>query len=112
MSRPTALSFYYKFSPKGSENFYAKVELKAQDDSVLFSKEITDGQSASEWTELRIPFEYTDLRKKAASIYLQFKSSSSEKPGVSTGNKIELNGSEREAHVGSVLRIDDVKVEY
>lgn len=112
MSRPTALSFYYKFSPKGSENFYAKVELKAQDDSILFSKEITDGQSASEWTEFRIPFEYTDLRKKAASIYLQFKSSSSKKPGVSTGNKIELNGSEREAHVGSVLRIDDIKVEY
>ncbi len=111
-SRPTALSFYYKFSPKGSENFFAKVELKAQDGSVLFSKEITDGPAASEWTEYRIPFEYAELRKKAASIYLQFKSSSSAKPDVNEGKKIELNGSEREAHVGSVLRIDDIKVEY
>ncbi len=111
-SRPSAIKFYYMFAPQGSEKFYVKYEIKDAENNVIASKEITDGPSASGWTEYTIPVEYTDMMKKAASISIVFKATSSGSPKTEAKKTIEFSGSDEQGHFGSSLRIDDINLIY
>lgn len=110
-SRPDKFVFYYKYSPVGSEKFYFKFELKASDGSVLASSEETEGNAASEWTRYEIPFTY-DYDKKASSLYVVFRSTSSSSPSVTNRSTLEIAGADMTAHFGSSLRIDDLQMIY
>ena len=110
-SRPTAVSFNYQYFPYNNENFYVYVELKDKDGVSIFSKEITDGPAENTGKEMRIPIEYNDITRKAATIYMSFKSSSAQDPDYHKTNIMMPNG-DQTACVGSVLRIDDVNMIY
>ena len=110
-SRPTAVSFHYHYFPYDNEKFYVYVELKDKDGVSIFSKEITDGPAESAGKEMRIPITYNDITKKAATIYMSFKSSSAPDPNYHRTDILMPNGKQT-ACVGSVLRIDDIRLIY
>ena len=113
-SRPSALSFKYKYSPVSEDAFYVKVEIKAADGSVIVSKEILDGPAASSWSDYRINLEYQDMSRKAASIFISFKSSSAadSSAGYAKNSVVEAAGGDYTGHFGSSLRIDDLQMIY
>ena len=111
-SRPDAFSFFYKYQPVNDEKFYFKLELKSADGTVLYSVEESNGPSSSDWKKYEIPFNYGSINKKAASIFISFKSSSASNPSVNNASKLEVAGSDIKAHFGSSLRIDDLEMIY
>lgn len=111
VSRPTSLSFWYQYSPVKSETFYMKIELKAEDGAVLASNEIANGASETAGKTITLPFEYS-VNKKVSSIYMVFKSSTADSPEYNTKVGMEIAGKNQTSHIGSVLRIDDIKLNY
>lgn len=111
VSRPTSLSFWYQYSPVKSETFYMKIELKAEDGAVLASNEIANGASETAGKTITLPFEYS-VNKKVSSIYMVFKSSTADSPEYNTKVEMEIAGKNQTSHIGSVLRIDDIKLNY
>lgn len=112
-SRPDKFTFKYKFSPKGSEKFYVKVEFKDAEGNVIAVKEDTEGPAAAEWTEYSTTLDWNDITRKAASIYISFKSSSSGSPGINANSTLEVAGNSSQAgHFGSSLYVDDIELIY
>lgn len=111
VSRPASLSFWYQYSPVNSETFYMKIELKAEDGTVLASNEIANGDAETAGKTITLPFEYS-VNKKVSSIYMVFKSSTADSPGYNTKVEMEIAGKNQTSHIGSVLRIDDIKLNY
>lgn len=111
-SRPDRLTFHYKYAPKGSENFYVKLELKDKSGNVIFSKEVTDGAATQGWTEYSIDLDWTDITRKAADIFISFKSSSSSDPDVTVASTLEVAGNDVDGHFGSSLYVDDIELIY
>lgn len=108
-SRPTALKFHYKYSPKGSCLFSADVTLSGGG-ATLASGSVTGG-AASSWTEMTIPLTYESDNVKATDIAVSFKSATTD-AGVNVKTTIEYNGGTYTAHVGSQLRIDNIRLIY
>lgn len=112
VSRPNSLTFWYQYEPYDSETFYMKVELKAEDGTVVASNEIPNGTvGETGGNTITLPFTYSsDNHKKVSSIYMIFKSSSGSVD--SKKRTMEISGKEQMARIGSVLRIDDIKLNY
>lgn len=111
-SRPSSISFWYQYVPVNSENFYMKVELKAGDGTILAVNEISDGVAESSGKVVTLPFAYVANDKKVSSINMIFKSSTKATPSYNTGVTMEIAGKEQTSHIGSVLRIDDIVLNY
>ncbi len=112
-SRPDKFTFKYKFAPTGSEKFYVKIEFKDDSGNVIASKEDTAGPASSDWTTYTADLDWTDITKKAASIYISFKSSSSSSPAVNANTTLEVAGNESQGgHFGSSLYVDDIELIY
>ena len=109
-SRPLSLKFMYKYAPLNTEKFVVSVVLKDAEGNEIAKAEKLDGSVALDWTECEMPILYSDLTKKAATIFISFKSCSSGE--ISMNKKIEIAGKEENAHIGSVLRIDDIELIY
>jgi hypothetical protein len=110
-SRPAALSFYYKYSPNGSDKFYVNAWVKAADGTVIASLSETAGTAADTWTRYEKAFTYSVFDKKAASIYICFRSSA-EDGTVDTKNDFDLGEETVRAHAGSFFKIDDIELIY
>ena len=111
-SRPNSLTFWYQYESYDSETFYMKVELKAADGTVVASNEIPNGTvGETGGNTITLPFTYSsDNHKKVSSIYMVFKSSSG---SVDSENRtMEISGTQQTARIGSVLRIDDIRLNY
>lgn len=112
VSRPSSMSFWYQYSPVESETFYMKVELKANDGTLLASNEIANGAAETGGTVVTLPFKYLDEGKKVSSIYMVFKSSTASSPSFNRNVTMEIAGKDQTSNIGSVLRIDDIKLNY
>ena len=113
VSRPSSLSFWYQYeSFKDEEKFYMQVVLKAADGTIVASNEIPNGvEGDPSGNTITLPFTYSsDVHKKVSSIYMVFKSSSGSVD--SEKRTMEISGQEQTARIGSVLRIDDIKLNY
>ncbi|MCM1177823.1 MAG: DUF4493 domain-containing protein [Clostridium sp.] len=110
-SRPAKLSFWYQYLPYSGESFNMYVELKDAEGNVIASGEITDGQEESAGKVIDIPLAYSATDRKAASIYMCFKSSTASSPSWQRANIVMPGGNEA-ALVGSILRIDDIELIY
>lgn len=113
-SRPTSMSFWYKYKPYNSDAFKVIVSLKNGSNTIAsgtyeptpYSTEDAEYQSA------KVDFVYTDTTQKATTICVQFLAS----------NKTELSQSDFAlgttinypvvgnwtVHMGSILKIDDI----
>ena len=111
-SRPNSLTFWYQYESYDSETFYMKVELKAADGTVVASNEIPNGTvGETGGNTITLPFTYSsDNHKKVSSIYMVFKSSSGSVD--SEKRTMEISGTQQTARIGSVLRIDDIRLNY
>lgn len=114
VSRPSSLSFWYQYeSFKDEEKFYMQVVLKAADGTIVASKEIPNGKEGDpSGNTITLPFTYSpDVHKKVSSIYMVFKSSTADPPECDK-KTMEMAGKEQSSRMGSVLRIDDIKLNY
>lgn len=112
-ARPTAFTFAYKYTPYESETFYVEVVMSDAEGNVIASAVDKSGIASSEWATKRVGLNYTESVKKAASIYIIFKSSSSEDPGYkSTTIVLADNKKYSDCNIGSMLYIDDIELIY
>lgn len=111
-SRPDKFSFKYKYTPVKNEKFYVEILFKDASGNVLFSKIDKDGAKADDWMTYNCDLNWEDLSKKVSSIYICFKSTSSDSPQVVNASTIEVAGQNFKGHFGSSLYIDDIQMIY
>lgn len=129
-SRPSALTFMHKFSCYNGDPYSVEVQLWDSNKSVIGRGFKNDQKSSVEpnWQKAVIPIEYSVLNKKAAYIYVIFKSSAT---GSKSSRKFEgdaslklynthveksgssyVSASNDAIHAGSILWLDDIRLEY
>ena len=112
-SRPTSMSFYYQYEYYQNDSFNVVVQVKAADGSVIAENTVSGEQAdVSTWTKFDVPLNYTVTNKKAASIFISFKSTTSSSPAVEKRKLTCANGDSDNHYIGSVLRIDDIVLNY
>lgn len=113
-SRPSSLSFWYKYQPKNSNDYgYAEIWLKSADGKII-AKETRNLTRADAYTEVVMNLPYT-VKQKAAKICVIFRSSAN--PDCYAINESNLTypgfaASKDTQTVGSQLYIDDVTLIY
>lgn len=110
-SRPSAVRFWYKYAPINTENFVVRIVMKDASGNEIARSEKLDGKRSSEWASCEIPIVYSNLTNRAASIYISFTSAGGT-ADVKTAVTMEIAGKQQTAHIGSVLRIDDIELVY
>ena len=112
-SRPDRLEFMYKYDSNGGETFFVNAELYSEDGTVIAAASTDSGSASSSWLKFSLPFQYTDTARKAARIYVSFKSTSASEPSV-TGNKVITiaDNAQYTGNFGSVLCVDDLRLIY
>lgn len=117
-SRPQQFSFWYKYLPKNSDQFKAYIELKNGDDLIAHGQFISDETDVddTEFKQAIVNLEYIDMEKKATSIYVQFLSTIKTSFSKSDFDKnksitFPVMGNWN-AHIGSLLYIDDLYLDY
>lgn len=110
-SRPSRLTFYYKYAPTGGDRFFVDAWVKAADGTVLATAQETAGPAADSWTLYSLPFEYKVFDKKAASIYVRFSSCYGD-GNVGEGVSFDLGEETVKAHAGSFFKLDDIELIY
>lgn len=113
-SRPSSLSFWYKYQPKNSNDYgYAEIWLKSADGKII-AKETRNLTKADQYTEVIMNLPYT-IKQKAAKICVIFRSSAN--PDCYAINESNLTypgfaASKGTQTVGSQLYIDDMTLNY
>jgi len=112
-SRPDSLCFMYKYESNGGETFSVHAELYSEDGTVIATASTDSGSASSSWLKFSLPFQYTDTARKAAKIYMSFKSTSASRPSV-TGNKVITiaDNAQYTGNFGSMLYLDDLQLVY
>lgn len=116
-SRPTSLSFDYKFTSHNSEAFkaYVVIENRAGGKTTrLAYGELVSNTNVSNFTNTTIRLNYSNLTLKATHAYIVFISSNAENPGVSKhqGSKNAFKGNSDSKYIGNVLTVDNIKFNY
>ena len=116
-SRPTSLSFDYKFTSHNSEAFkaYVVIENRAGGKTTrLAYGELVSNTNVSNFTNTTIRLNYSNLTLKATHAYIVFISSNAENPGVSKhqGSKNKFKGNSDSKYIGNVLTVDNIKFNY
>ncbi len=110
-SRPSKLAFWYKYTATNGKKFYVETWIKDASGNVIAASKETAGPAADNWTKYELPFNYSNLQAKAASIYVWI-SSAFEDGSVSTGVSFDLGEESVKAHAGCFLTIDDIELIY
>lgn len=117
-SRPTSLSFWYKYKPYKSDAFKVVVSLKNGDEEIATGIYMPEAYSEEDgsYTEATVHLNYSKPDKKATTICVQFlasnKSSLSESD-FAKGTTINYPTiGNWTVHMGSVLKIDDLSLNY
>ena len=111
-SRPSALSFMHRFTPKENTPFYAEVSVLDAQGNVIGSGIKNDTSSeVSAWTLCTVPVTYTVTNKKAATLRISIRSS---KDGNEEWNQTEVStvSGEHIIFLGNSLYVDNVKLLY
>lgn len=118
-SRPTQLTFNYKYSSYNNERFGVYVELYADGNSspiAIGTFESINGESKTEFTPYTIKLEYSNLELKPSIIKIKFCSVAiNDDPAVQKNVSVNVpEGSDKyyNVHGGSVLTIDDISLVY
>ncbi|MBD5365779.1 MAG: DUF4493 domain-containing protein [Bacteroides sp.] len=118
-SRPTSFSFAYKYAPYNSESFRAYIVVENRDNGIveLGRGEFISGEAKSDFTDKTIDINYTVTDMKATHLYIVFVSSTLEAidaPAVKNvnGSKGLFQGFTDARRIGSVLTVDDIKLNY
>lgn len=116
-SRPTALSFWYKFTSCDSESFKAYVVVENRNGSTvteLGRGQLISGEDKSTFTKATVNIDYKVKNLKATHAYVVFVSSDSDAPRTKhvQGSKGAFAGYTDARHTGNVLVVDDIEFTY
>ena len=123
-SRPTALTFYYKYAPYNSDAWSVHIELLDENKNIIVQNEKTSSEAKSDWSQENVPLDYVDgtTYAKCKYIYVIFKSTINEGADMPYREITQTfyvleNGSLSaktydQAYIGSVLTIDDISLVY
>ena len=116
-SRPTALTFMYKFTRVGEESFKAYVVVENRDGgkvTELGRAELVSNENKSGFTTATLPIKYTNRKMKATHAYVVFISSTAANPGIKpvTGSKSAFAGYTDARYIGNVLDVDNIIFTY
>lgn len=111
-SRPSAVSFYYKYLPHESDMF--SVSVTVWSNGTAIGTGLLEGQSSSDWAAAEIEIVYSDTAKVATDISVEFKSSNaSGEPPWGIGKSITYGGDKTAGvHGGSILTVDNLEMVY
>lgn len=119
-NRPSALQFWYKYTPYTSDTWQAHIELLDEGKNVIIQKDYTSSEAKGDWTEAVVDLDYVDetLYSKCKYIYVIFSSTinaGADMPYREITQTFYVNGETKTfspAYVGSVLTIDDISLIY
>lgn len=116
-SRPTSLSFYYKYNSYDNERFGVYIELYSDNTQIASGSYLSPNEnSTTEFTLHTIQLAYTNETLKPTTIRIRFCSvAESDDPTVETNIEVNIpEGSSNTYHIhgGSVLYIDDISLIY
>lgn len=108
-SRPTSMSFSYKFAPLNNESFKVRAVLRSNGVDIGYT-EFVGRQGQSAYRKMQVPFVYYDQHKslRATHIYIECVSSTS---GANAATQVSMVGT-YPMFTGSTLYIDDINLEY
>ena len=113
-SRPTALEFHYKYSPKNSSDYgYAEVKLFDAAGNEIGSGSF-NVHSAADYTLASVPVTYT-AKAKAAKIHVVFKSSGNPDCQEKNGNNLSapnFGNTSNGRFTGSEMTVDNITLKY
>ncbi len=110
-SRPSKFAFYYKYEPLDGKTFYIDAWIQDAGGKTIATAKETAGSAASNWTRYELAFNYSDLKAKAAKIYINISSCYGD-GSVETGKDFVLGEETVTAHAGCFLTIDDMELIY
>ncbi len=116
--RPTECKFWYRYTPKNSDQFKVYVELRNGNTVVASGQYIPTAYSAadSEFKQASITLDYSSPTQKATSIYVQFLSTTKTSFTSDDFNKNQSISfplmDNWNVHIGSMLYIDDISLVY
>ena len=111
-SRPSALSFMHRFSPKDGTPFYAEVSVLDAQGNVIGNGVKNDTSSdVSAWTRCTVPINYTVTNRKAATLRISLRSSRDGNEDWSQTSVTTLSGSHT-IFLGNALYVDNVELLY
>ena len=111
-SRPSALTFKHRFTPKDSTPFYAEVSVLDASGNVIGSGVKNDTSSeVNSWTACTVPITYTVTDKKAARLCISLRSSKDGNEGWSKMEVTTVSGTHT-IFMGNALYVDDVELLY
>lgn len=112
-SRPSSLSFWYKYSPKNSaDRGYAEIWVKDAAGNTLAGN-VMDLGAVGEYTQVTLPLTYAAGAPKGAKIYVKFLSSNDEQFLTNNDSNLAYQlATSGNPHYGSVLYVDDIELNY
>lgn len=113
-SRPSKIRFKYKYDSYNSDKYQVTAWILGESDDEIASAEIKDGPAASSWATKDIEFTYSTEDEKAKKIFIMFRASSKSNAevGYKLGKDINMAGTSYNAHIGSILKVDDIELIY
>lgn len=120
MSRPLSLTFDYKYSPYGNDEFFVSAALYDRNrNKIAYIDDYYQSNQQESYTSQTLDFKYIDTETKPESIYIIFKSGKNN----STNDIRNIEGNYSGAFgiknpwpddtfIGSVLKIDNVTLNY
>ena len=117
--RPTRLRFWHTYEPYGTDTYEVIVKVFDSENKVIGAGNHTSSASTTTWKEVSVDITYTptsaDYVPKAAKIYVFFQSSNAGQGNVPYEKKRKVTLADygtATTHSGSVLRIDDLSLDY
>lgn len=117
-SRPSSMSFWYKYAPYGTDAFKVVVALKNGDETIATGtyEPKAYSEADAEYKQATVNFNYSATNKKATSICIQFlasnKTSLSESDFAKGTTIAYPEVGNWTVHMGSVLKFDDLVLNY
>lgn len=116
-SRPSALSFKYKYAPYSNESFKAYIVVENRDNGTIEigRGELVSGDEVSGFTPATVKVSYSNTSLKATHMYIVFTSSTADRSASVRnvkGDKGAFGGYADSKRIGSVLTVDDIELIY
>ena len=111
-SRPASMTVSYKYKSVNGETFVVNAKVKDKDGNTIATASTDSGPASDDWTTLQMIFDYSVSDRKAAAIYMQFKSTGNSTPEFDKGSYITVTAGEIRGNFGSVLHLDDIVMNY
>ncbi len=112
-SRPSSLTFQYKYVQHQDDQFHVYMYVADSEGNIIASKDFVGGTATEGgWTNMTIPFDYTVFNKKAAKIYVCFRSTELADADIKYEKKNITVLGEGKGYVGSQLFLDDLVLNY